>query len=122
MNYLTAMTTNNSKYAISNRPTAKSQYFIPLVRLITTLFGVSSISSHVTTGSSTRLSVHSQVFQVFTNLTILITLARTCTRIPGIILFTCSMFYCFFHSYWHLSFFHLYHATFTSIKFTSTLK
>ena len=39
------------------------------------------------------------VFQLFTNLTIFITLASTCTSIPGIIFFICAMAYCLFYTH-----------------------
>ena len=41
-----------------------------------------------------------------TYLTILITLASTCTRIPSIIFFTWEMSYWLLNSHWHLSLFH----------------
>lgn len=63
-------------------------------KLFTALFGLFLISRYVTTRSSIRILTH--FFQVFINLTILITITIRHIRIPDIIHFTCTISYWFF--------------------------
>lgn len=92
--------TNNSKHAIANRTAAIIQYFIPLLGLIYAFSGLSSISLYVTMQllnyQQDFSCIHS--FQVFTDEVILITPARTCTKITDIFLFTRPMSYWFFYT------------------------
>ena len=58
MKYWKEMTINNSKHTIAKRTTEMSQYYIPLLALIDTISGVSSIWWHVTTLTSVILYMH----------------------------------------------------------------
>ena len=53
--YLTTIATSNSKNAIDNRTIAIGQYLITLLELLTVLSAISTILSHVTATSSTRV-------------------------------------------------------------------
>ena len=57
---------SNSKQAIANRRTKITRWFVPLLELITSLFGISIISSNITATSSARLIMHVKSFRYLT--------------------------------------------------------
>ena len=118
--------TNNSKHAIANRTTAISQYFIPLLGLIYALSGLSSISLHETM----QLLNHQQDFpcihssQVFTDEAILITPARTCTKITYISLHTPHVLFVFLYDtdFCHCPIFDLSYVSYDQIHIYTQMR
>ena len=101
------MTTNNIKHTILNRTTAISQQFVLSSGFIDVVFGVSTISSHVTTRLSTRLFLN--VLQSFRYSPMSQSLSHLQAHMLGFQGQCSSHIQCsivFLHSHWHFSLSH----------------
>ena len=115
------MTTSNSKYVTDKRTTAMKRWFFPSLRLILSLSGVYSVSSHVATKSFIKNLYSNSIFKIFINLAVLIALTNTYGRIPNISFCHTWCSTGFSHSYrhWSLSWF-CSELNFPPSKFTCT--